>query len=119
MYPFVGGGGVNPNTAPPHVLALLFYDDGVDLRLAPEDTVRELLTVRQDGGNVCGDSQSHESCTPIREVVENAIFPEPTFATDVFVVTAEVRVGSVHRSIEAVIDRSEGPQPLLLSWRVL
>jgi hypothetical protein len=51
--------------------------------------------------------------------VENAIFPEPTFATDVFVVTAEVHVGSVRRSIEAVVDRSQGPQPLLLSWRVL
>jgi general secretion pathway protein K len=119
VYPFVGGGGVNPNTAPPYVLALLFYDDGVDLTLANEDTVRELLTVRQEGGNVCGDEVSHDSCTPIREVVENAIFPEPTFATDVFVVTAEVHVGSVRRSIEAVVDRSQGPQPLLLSWRVL
>ena len=119
VYPYVNGGGVNPNTAPPHVLALLFYDDGVDLRLAQEDTVRELLRVRQDGGSVCGDEQSFEGCTPIREIVENAIFPPPTFATDVFVVTAEVQVGSVRRSIEVVLDRSEGPEPLLLSWRAL
>ncbi len=119
VYPFVGQTGVNPNTAPPHVLALLFFDDGVDLRLAPEDTVREILEVRQEGGAVCGESQSGEQCTPIREIVENAIFPPPSFATDVFVVTAEARIGSVRRSIEAVLDRSQGAQPLLLSWRVL
>jgi general secretion pathway protein K len=118
VYPYVNGGGVNPNTAPPHVLALLFYSDGVDLTLAKEDTVREILKVRQDGGQVCGDKQSFESCTPIREIVENAIYPEPTFATDVFVVTAEAQVRSVRRSIEAVLDRSNGAKPLLLSWRV-
>lgn len=119
VYPYVASGGINPNTAPPHVLALLFFDDGVDLRLAPEDTVREILSVRQEGGSVCGEAQSAEQCTPIREIVENAIFPPPSFSSDVFVVTAEVRVGSVHRSIEAVLDRSKGAAPLLLSWRVL
>jgi general secretion pathway protein K len=119
VYPYVNGGGVNPNTAPPHVLALLFYSDGVDLTLANEDTVREILEVRQDGGAVCGDKQSFESCTPIREIVENAIFPEPTFGTDVFVVTAEAQVGSVRRSIEVVLDRGHGATPLLLSWRAL
>jgi general secretion pathway protein K len=119
VHPFVGRTGINPNTAPPHVLGLLYFDDGVDLRLAPEDTVREILRVRQEGGAVCGESQSGEQCTPIREIVENAIFPEPSFASDVFVVTAEARVGSVRRSIEAVLDRSEGATPLLLSWRVL
>jgi general secretion pathway protein K len=119
VHPYVGKTGINPNTAPPHVLALLYFDDGVDLRLAPEDTVREILQVRQDGGAVCGEGQSGEQCTPIREIVENAIFPEPSFASDVFVVTAEARVGSVRRSIEAVLDRSEGAKPLLLSWRVL
>ena len=119
VYPYVNGGGVNPNTAPPHVLALLFYSDGVDLTLANEETVRQILEVRQEGGAVCGDKQSFESCTPIREIVENAIFPEPTFATDVFVVTAEAQVGSVRRSIEVVLDRGHGAEPLLLSWRVL
>jgi hypothetical protein len=101
------------------VLALLFFDDGVDLRLAPEDTVREILSVRQEGGLVCGEEQSAEGCTPIRQIVENAIFPPPSFHSDVFVVTAEVRVGAVRRSIEAVLDRSEGAAPLLLSWRAL
>ena len=39
------GCGVNLNTAPPHVLALLWFDDGVEQRLADEDTVRQILRV--------------------------------------------------------------------------
>ena len=119
VYPFISNHGVNVNTAPPHVLSLLYFDDGVDLRLAPEDVVRKLLEVRQDGGIVCGDEQSGERCTPIHDIVENAIFPEPSFGSEVFVVTAEARVGNVRRSVEAVVDRSKGAKPLLLSWRVL
>jgi type II secretory pathway component PulK len=119
VYPFVGESGINPNTAPPHVLALLFFDDGVDLRLAPESTVRDILRIREEGGLLCGEAQSDETCTPIREIVTNAIYPPPSFASDVFTVVAEARVGDMRRSIEAVIDRREAPDTLLLSWRVL
>ena len=119
VYPFVGGGGINPNTAPPHVLALLFFDDEVELRLADEETVRGILRARQDGSFLCGEEQSAEGCTPIRDLVTNAIFPEPRTSSDVFVVTATGRVGDVQRSVEAVIDRSQGAVPRLLSWRVL
>jgi general secretion pathway protein K len=121
VYPYVGTDGINPNTAPPHVLALLYYTDGVELRLADEDDVRGLLKVRQEGSILCGEKQSDESCKPIGEIVENAnaAFPPLSYASNVFVVTAEARVGSVERRIEAVIDRGQGPEPLLLSWRVL
>ena len=121
VYPYVGTDGINPNTAPPHVLSLLYYNDGVDLVLADEDVVREMVSERQEGFVLCGEKQSGESCKPISEIVENAnaIFPPLSFSSDVFVVTAEARVGSVKRSIEAVVDRGQGPEPLLLSWRVL
>jgi general secretion pathway protein K len=119
VYPYAGGGGINPNTAPPHVLSLLFFDDEVQLRLADEDTVRSILAIRKEGGYVCGEGQSVEGCTPIRSVVTNAIFPEPSFTSNVFVVTALARVGDVARRVEAVLDRSDGAAPLLLSWRVL
>lgn len=119
VYPFASTTGINPNTAPPHVLALLFSDDGVgNLTLASEDTVRAILKVRQEGGTVCGEAQREEGCTPIRELVPNAIYPPPSWGGDVFTVVAEATVGEVHRSIEAVVDRRENP-PLLLSWRVL
>jgi type II secretory pathway component PulK len=121
VYPYRAkhGGGINPNTAPPHVLSLLFFDDEVQLRLADEDTIRSILQVRKDGGFVCGEGQSAEGCTPIRNIVTNAIFPEPSFSSDVFVVTAFAQIGDVARRVEAVVDRSEGAEPRLLSWRVL
>jgi general secretion pathway protein K len=126
VYPFAPGGcgdalvgcGVNLNTAPPHVLATLFYDDGVDQRLASEDVVREILQIREEGGTLCPEGQSIEGCTPMSEVVTNAIFPPPTFSSQIFVVTAEARVGGIRRSVEAVVDRSEPADPRLLSWRV-
>ena len=126
VYPFAPGGcgnklvgcGVNLNTAPPHVLAALFYNDGVDLRLASEDVVRAILRARQEGSGVCPEDQSADDCTPISEIVTNPIFPPPTFTSEIFVVTAEARVGDIRRSVEAVVDRSEPTEPRLLSWRV-
>ncbi len=128
VYPFAPGGcgdqlvgcGVNLNSAPPHVLASLFYNDGVDQRLASEDVVRAILRARQDGSGVCLEGQSVDDCTPISEIVTNAnsIFPPPTFTSEIFVVTAEARVGEIRRSVEAVVDRSEPAEPRLLSWRV-
>lgn len=124
VYPYVpqppGGGGVNLNTAPPHVLALLFYDDGAGvLRLADEDDVRRILEIRKDEGIFC-EEQSEEGCTPISDVIptSNTIYPAPTYSADVFTIVAEARVGEVRRRVEAVVDRSQRPQPLLLSWRV-
>jgi hypothetical protein len=46
VYPYAGGGGINPNTAPPYVLALLFFDDEVQLRLAGDHVQ---LSVLDDG----------------------------------------------------------------------
>jgi type II secretory pathway component PulK len=119
VYPYVDGGGINPNTAPPYVLSLLFFDDGVRLRLAGEDTVRSILKIRKEGGLVCGEGQSAEGCTPIHSLVTNAIFPEPRYTSDVFTVTAFAQVGDVARRVEAVLDRSTGAEPQLLFWRVL
>ena len=126
VYPFVAnacakagaGCGVNLNTAPPHVLALLWYNDGVDQRLADEDTVRQILKVRAEGGLLCGGDASTDGCTPIREIVPNAIFPPPTFATQIFEVRAEATVGDVRRTGVAVLDRSSLTFPQLLSWHI-
>lgn len=125
VYPYAPGGcdsetvgcGINVNTAPPHVLALLYYDDGVELRLAPEDVVRRILEIRQKGETICPGSQQEEACTPIGELVTNAVFPPPTFSSELFVVTAEARVGEVRRTIEAVVDRSQEADLRLLSWQ--
>lgn len=112
------GCGVNLNSAPPHVLALLWFDDGVEKRLADEDTVRDILKVRAAGGRLCGEGASLPGCTPIREIVPNAIFPPPTFSTQVFEIRAEATVGDVRRTGVAVVDRTSVALPALLSWRV-
>jgi type II secretory pathway component PulK len=125
VYPFAAlgcgkpnlGCGVNLNTAPPHVLALLWFDDGVEKRLADEDTVRRILRVRSEGGLLCGEGPSQQGCTPIREIVPNAIFPPPTFSTQIFEISAEASVGDVRRTLVAVVDRTAPALPTLLSWR--
>lgn len=120
VYPFAGTRGINPNTAPPHVLALIFFNDGVDFTLADEDVVRQILEVRQDEGILCS-GQSDERCTPMSEIVTNssAIYPPLSYRSDVFTARAEATVAGVRRTIEAVLDRKVGGEPLLLSWRVL
>jgi len=119
VYPYGRGAGINLNTAPPHVLALLFHGTGSDFRLADEDTVRAVLKAREDGAVICPGEVSNPLCMPQAEVVEGTVFPETTIATDVFLVRAEARVGEVRRTIETVVDRSKPAEPQLLFWRVL
>ena len=47
----------------------------------------------------------------------NVIYPPPTYSSRVFIVMAEARVGEIARSVEAVVDRTQPGEPLLLSWR--
>jgi hypothetical protein len=115
--PFAGGGGINLNTAPPFVLALIFFNDGIDDRLAKQDEVKQILEIREKGGLVCGESLSLDECTPITSIVPNPIFPPPTYAASVFTIVASAQVGEIKRSIEAVVNRSVDP-PLMLSWRI-
>lgn len=119
VYPFVGGGGVNPNTAPPHILGLIFYNDGVDDRFAQEDDVRRILKTRENGQIFCED-QSHEACAPISEILPNAqsVHPPLTYFSETFTVRSEATVGNVERTVEAVVDRTQPGEPLLLSWKV-
>lgn len=121
VYPYVGGGGVNPNTAPPHVLALIFYNDGIDLRLAKEEDIGRMLDVRSSGDLLCKTAgQTETGCVPIGEILPNAdsIFPPLAFSSDTFIVRSEARAGEVRRTVETVVDRSTLTDPALLSWKV-
>ncbi len=119
VYPYVGLGGINPNTAPPHVLALLFAGDGGSRKeLANEDTVRQIIEVRDDEGVLCPDEINHEECTPIREIVANSIFPPPRYDSNAFLVHSKATVGEIERTLEAVIDITQPATPLLLSWQM-
>ena len=118
VYPYAKADGINPNTAPPHVLGILFHGVGTDFELANEEAVRRVLKARENGEVLCADEAQNPACSPLSSAVEGEIFPPPTFKTDVFTVVAEARVGQVRRSVEAVVDRSKPDNPLLLSWQV-
>jgi general secretion pathway protein K len=119
VYPYVGGRGVNPNTAPPHILSLIYYNDGVDFRLIKEDDVRRIIEARQDSRVFC-QTPNDEACVAIAEILPNAatIYPPLSFFSDTFRVRSEARYANVQRTVEAVIDRSTPSEPVLLSWKV-
>ncbi len=120
VYPYAGTEGVNLNTAPPHVLALVFSNDGVDYQLAKEDVVKKVVAAREGGKLICGQTVGSEGCVPISEIVTNSqgIFPPPTYSTDIFLVEVQATIGDVVRTVEAVIDRGDPLEPRLLSWRM-
>ena len=118
VLPIVDADGVNPNTAPSWVLALLYHGQPGAERLASEDTVRRILDIREQNGILCADEANNPACTPMREVVEGEVYPPPSFHADVFRVTAEARYGEVRRTVEAVVDRSDAEAPAVLAWKV-
>lgn len=126
VYPFAPGGcespsrgcGINVNTAPTHVLALLYFNDGVEERLAKEDEVAQILDARSEDGSICSPASTEPPCTPMNEIVPNPIFPPPTYSSQIFRVVARAQVGEIRRSVEAIVERSEISRPRLLSWRV-
>jgi len=119
VYPYVLGRGVNPNTAPPHILSLIYYNDGVEYRLVKEDDVRRILEVR-DGGEIFCEGGQQEDCVAMSDILPNAatIYPPLGFFSDTFTVRSEARYANVQRTVEAVIDRSTPSEPVLLSWKV-
>ncbi len=118
VFPYVDGGGINPNTAPPWLLASLFVGTAGDRRLAGEDQVRAVLRARERGELLCPGELNAPGCTNYEPIVEGKIYPEPAWESSVFQVVAEARYGEIRRSVEAVVDRSEPSQPRFLAWRV-
>jgi type II secretory pathway component PulK len=117
------GIGVNPNTAPAHVLALLFHGMAPDRDLASEQDVRWILKTRSEGRVFCPpiDGYGDLECELLSDETGAGlvgIYPPPKYTANVFQVSAEAGYGDVRRTVEAIIDRSEPETPLILSWRV-
>jgi general secretion pathway protein K len=118
VFPYVDGEGINPNTAPPWVLGILYHGVAGDYRFASEDVAAEVVRLRESGRLLCDETADDPDCTSLAEAVPGEVFPPPTFVSDVFLVSAEARVAGIRRTVEAVLDRSNASAPLLLSWRV-
>ena len=122
VYPLVKANGINLNTAPPHVLSLIYSGVSGDRRLVSEDTVGRILKLRDEGRVVCTGSAPALDCVTLSEVDlgEGSLFP-PTELPDEsnsFTIKAHASVGQIDRTVVAVIDRSELAAPQLLFWRM-
>jgi general secretion pathway protein K len=124
VHPLLGDQGINVNTAPPHVLALLYQGPSGDRQLSDEDTVRDILQIRDQDKIVCTATQTvPDLCVGLAEagLGNGSIYPETTLPMDssVFLIHSEAQVDDVVRTVEAVIDVTEREEPRLLSWRSL
>jgi general secretion pathway protein K len=121
VYPLLGQEGINLNTAPPHVLGLIYSGSSGDKRLADEDIVRQIMRKRSESYIICSSSDAADGCVTLSEVGlgEGSIFPESELPmkSRVFIATAEASIDDVTRTVEAVIDVSVKTEPRLLSWR--
>jgi len=122
VYPLLGEEGININTAPSHVLAVIYFGSSGDMRLATEDVVLDIMKLRESGLFVCTQTESDpEKCVSLSDVGlgEGAIFPPVNLpqTSVVFKVTSQAEVNQIVKKIEAVIDLTDRESPQLLSWR--
>ena len=121
VYPIVGANGINLNTAPPHVLALVYHGVTGEKRLADEGVVARILSLRDQGNVLCTGSVPGQECLPLSDadLGEGSLFPPVTLPDEsaAFTVRSRGRVGDIQRSVIAVVDRSDLSNPQLLFWR--
>jgi general secretion pathway protein K len=119
LYPTEGnGGGINPNTAPPHVLALLYYG-AIDMRMAEEDLVFRALKLREEGLVFCASGGGDKCVDFATELgIDASIFPPLQFTSSVFYVDVEARYQNARACVHSVIDRSFPKTPAVLLQRL-
>ncbi len=111
MFPAVNKSGVNPNTAPAHVLGLVYHYQGnaSEGRLFDRDDVFRILRFRDEERLFCRDL-SREACESFQEHMEifgDLVFPPLQFASDVFEIEVEASYGETRACVSRVIDRSD------------
>jgi type II secretory pathway component PulK len=121
MFPGGKGGGVNLNTAPPHVLGLIYHGVGEELQLVDQRDVFTLLKARKEGAVFCPE-EGQPPCVNFFKVLGIAdgetIFPPLTFQSRVFRIDVEASVGEARSCVREVIDRGIGTQPTILFYEL-
>lgn len=119
VFPYGRGDGINPNTAPPWVLSTLYLGVADDFRIANGDLIEGILHTREGGSILCASGgPSNPFCAQDSSLSGQEAFPPLSYRSNVFVVSSAAEVHGIRREVEAVIDRSDVQNPLLLSWRV-
>ena len=123
-FPFVfapGAAGVNPNTAPPHVLATIFYGAPASKkRLLDARDVFTIMRSRERDEIFCRGAG--EKCTTFQASLGLAgqnVFPQLQFASSIFDVRIEARVRESRFRMRTVIDRTDPAEPMFIFHRVL
>ncbi len=119
VFPYVSKDGVNPNTAPPHVLSTIYhqpYGPASDFELLNVDIIEKIIDYRENEGLFC--LEPSEGCLGIGEYIQGRVFPPLSLQSDNYILTATGEVGGIRRSIEVItmVDHSNGSQ-FLLSWK--
>ena len=113
MFPGTDGGGVNLNTAPAHVLGLIFHGAGDQLELIGQREVFEVLKARSEGKVFCSGA-GQEPCVEFGSTVGIAagetIFPPLTYTSRVFAIDSVATVGETRACVKAVVDRGTGAE---------
>jgi type II secretory pathway component PulK len=119
VFPYVGTDGINPNTAPPHVLSTIYhqpYGPASEYELLDVDIIEKIIDYRENEGLFC--LEPSEGCLGIGEYVQGRVFPPLSLKSAIYIMTAVGEVGGIRRSIEVItmVDHTNGSQ-FLLSWK--
>jgi type II secretory pathway component PulK len=119
LFPIFQNAGVNPNTAPPHVLGLIYYGTEDDKQLATEEDVFRILRAREEGRVFCR-GEVDERCVTFASEIGRAgetVFPPLKLASDVFAIESRATVAGATARVVAVVDRADPAELRLLEYR--
>ncbi len=105
-HPKEGQGGVNPNTAPPHLLGMIYHGVTGDQRLLQADDVAALMRARDEGRLICENEAGDERCTSFAETLgrDGQAFPPLALQSSVFEIKSEAKVGETRACVMTVVD---------------
>jgi len=116
VYPFTGGGAINPNTAPETVLATIRVKENAAIESPEplnEDQVNALLDARAKGTVL----QSDQDLKELLDLDAATVFsPTLVYGGNTFQVDASATVHGTRTRLHAVVDRG-GEKPTILYWR--
>lgn len=122
-FPRSEGGGLNPNTAPPHLLALLYLVANEQGRFVEDEDVYSVLKARKDGMVFCPTEggASEEDCTDFAATLGaggETIFPPLNFQTNVFSIRVRARMGTAQACVTTVVNREKVEKIKPLAYRL-
>jgi type II secretory pathway component PulK len=113
-------GGVNPNTAPPHLLGMIYHGVTGDMRLLQADDVSALLREREDGRLICASESEDRRCVTFSQALgrDGQAFPPISLASQVFEIRSEAKVGETRACVVSVVNMADERGVETLDYRM-